>query len=72
MGKNTQVIKEYIANQLKEDEMVNQMTLEDIGRMVGKDVSQMPVKSMPLGIASKKSLKGVYAPDFITMLLSLS
>ncbi len=30
VGKNTQAIKEYIANRLKEDEMTNQMTLEDI------------------------------------------
>ena len=30
VGKNTKAIKEYIANQLKEDEMTNQMTLEDI------------------------------------------
>ena len=30
VGKNTKAIKEYIANQLKEDEITNQMTLEDI------------------------------------------
>lgn len=30
VGKNTKAIKEYIANQLKEYEMTNQMTLEDI------------------------------------------
>ena len=30
VGKNTKAIKEYIANQLKEDKETNQMTLEDI------------------------------------------
>ena len=29
-GKNTQKIKEYIAHQLEEDRMTNQMTMDDI------------------------------------------
>ena len=30
VGKNTQKIKEYIARQLEEDRMTNQMTMENI------------------------------------------
>ena len=30
VGKNTQKIKEYIAHQLEEDRMTNQMTMDDI------------------------------------------
>ena len=35
-GKNTKKIKEYIANQLKEDKIAEQMTLEDINPFTGK------------------------------------
>ena len=35
MGKNTKKIKEYIANQLKEDQLSQQMTLEDFNPFKG-------------------------------------
>ena len=34
-GKNTKKIKEYIANQLNEDKIAEQLTLEDIGPFTG-------------------------------------
>ncbi len=34
-GKNTKKIKEYIANQLKEDQLASQLTLEDIDPFTG-------------------------------------
>ena len=38
VGKNTKKIKEYIANQLKEDQLSGQMTLEDIDPFKGQQV----------------------------------
>ena len=35
VGKNTKKIKEYIANQLKEDQLSHQMTLEDFDPFMG-------------------------------------
>lgn len=35
VGKNTKKIKEYIANQLKEDRMSQQMTIEDFDPFKG-------------------------------------
>ena len=35
VGKNTRKIKEYIANQLKEDKISNQMTIEEIDPFKG-------------------------------------
>ncbi|CAM3647628.1 IS200/IS605 family transposase [Erysipelothrix anatis] len=35
VGKNTKKIKEYIANQLKEDKLASQLTLEDIDPFTG-------------------------------------
>ena len=35
VGKNTKAIKEYIANQLKEDQLSQQMTLEDFDPFKG-------------------------------------
>ena len=35
VGKNTAKIKEYIANQLKEDELCGQLTLEDFDPFTG-------------------------------------
>ena len=35
VGKNTKKIKEYIANQLKEDQISEQMTIEDIDPFKG-------------------------------------
>ena len=34
-GKNTQKIKEYIANQLKEDQLNGQLTMEDVDPFTG-------------------------------------
>ena len=34
-GKNTQKIKEYIANQLKEDQINGQLTMEDVDPFTG-------------------------------------
>lgn len=36
VGKNTQKIKEYIAHQLEENRMSNQMTMDDIDPLTGK------------------------------------
>jgi len=38
VGKNTKKIKEYIANQLKEDQLSQQMLLEDFALFKGKQV----------------------------------
>ena len=35
VGKNTKKIKEYITNQLKEDRLSDQLTLEDIDHFKG-------------------------------------
>ena len=34
-GKNTQKIKEYIANQLREDQLSSQLTMEDVDPFTG-------------------------------------
>ena len=36
VGKNTRKIKEYIANQLKEDQLTGQMTMEDFDPFKGE------------------------------------
>ena len=37
VGKNTKKIKEYIANQLKEDQLSHQMTIEDFDPFMGSE-----------------------------------
>lgn len=50
VGKNTKKIKEYIANQLKEDKISDQMTIEEID----------PFKGLQLMVA-KVSRKGHFS-----------
>ena len=60
VGKNTKKIKEYIANQLKEDKISDQMTIEEIDPFKGQQLTVAKVsRKGHFSEGQQRSLLGV-------------